>query len=274
ISVDEIKQVKVILKKLGIENLILGVMVETPAAVQIIEQLCEEGIKFISLGTNDLTQYTLAVDRNNENVQYLYNELHPAVLDQIAYVIETCKKYGVKTSICGQAGSNKEMAKFLVRHGIDSISVNADAAAEISAIVKELEETLIIEDKTENVLQESIENIPEKNADNIGVAETSENKRLEEFVASDEEVVKRAVEDTGNINNIAEALPITESVADKNNLIAEEAEIPEIVEEKNFVEEIPLEAIPPELFESSDRELKEELEREKSIPTERLLDIY
>jgi pyruvate,water dikinase len=114
-------------------------MVETPAAVQIIKELCEEKIDFISFGTNDLTQYTLAIDRGNELVQEFYNEMDPAVLHQIEYVIRMCKKMNVKTSICGQAGSKKEMVKYLVELGIDSISVNADVAADIAEYIKELE---------------------------------------------------------------------------------------------------------------------------------------
>ncbi|MAE49664.1 phosphoenolpyruvate synthase [Candidatus Pacearchaeota archaeon] len=121
------------------ENVKLGIMVETPAAVQIINKLCEAGISFASFGTNDLTQYTLAVDRNNGDVQYLYDELHPSVLHSLMYVIRRCRHHGVETSICGQAGSKEEMARFLVRQGIDSISVNADAAKGVSEIVLEEE---------------------------------------------------------------------------------------------------------------------------------------
>ena len=143
ISVDEVVKVKQILKEINYTNAKLGVMVETPAAVQIINELCQEGIKFISFGTNDLTQFILAIDRGNEKVQHLYNEMHPAVLHQLAYVIRTCKRFNVETSICGQAGSKKEMVKFLVGNGIDSISVNADVAKDISDYVKKLEDEMI-----------------------------------------------------------------------------------------------------------------------------------
>jgi hypothetical protein len=117
-------------------------MVETPAAVQLIKELCETGIKFISFGTNDLTQYILAIDRGNEEVQNLYNEMHPAVLYQLEFVIRVCKRNDVETSICGQAGSKKEMVKFLVEKGIDSISVNADMAKEISDYIAEIEKQI------------------------------------------------------------------------------------------------------------------------------------
>lgn len=140
ISVDELKQAKKIAEEVKVgENVKIGIMVETPAAVQIIDDLCKEGLDFISFGTNDLTQFTLAIDRNNEDVQDLFDETHPAVLASLSKVIQACKKYGVETSICGQAGSKPAMAKFLVKEGIDSISVNADAAAKISKIVAEIE---------------------------------------------------------------------------------------------------------------------------------------
>lgn len=143
ILVEEVQKVKEVLKRIKFHNAKLGIMIETPAAVQIINQLCDEGIHFISFGTNDLTQYMLAVDRGNDLVQDLYNEMHPAILYQLAYVIRTCKRRGVTTSICGQAGSKKPMVKFLVENGIDSISVNADAAFEISNYVKEIEDSMI-----------------------------------------------------------------------------------------------------------------------------------
>jgi pyruvate,water dikinase len=139
ISVEDVRGIKKILKEIDFKNADVGVMVETPAAVQIIKELCEEKIHFISFGSNDLTQYTLAIDRGNEQVQEFYNEMNPAVLHQLEYVIRICKKEGVETSICGQAGSKKEMVKFLIEKGIDSISLNADAAADIAEYIKELE---------------------------------------------------------------------------------------------------------------------------------------
>ncbi len=139
ISIEEVQKVKELLKEINFSDLRLGIMVETPAAVQLIKEFCEEGIDFISFGTNDLTQYILAVDRGNEQVQSLYNEMHPAVLYQLEFVIRVCKRNKVETSICGQAGSRKEMVKYLVEKGIDSISVNADVAKEISDYVFEME---------------------------------------------------------------------------------------------------------------------------------------
>ncbi len=158
ISVQELRQAKEIIKQVmqDTKNIKIGAMIETPASVQIIRELNEEGLDFISFGTNDLTQYTLAIDRNNEYVQYLYDEMNPAVLSKIKYVINQCKKYKIETSICGQAGSNKDMVKFLIGQGIDSISVNADSAAEISKFVQQLEQEKEpeIQEKTEQQTKE------------------------------------------------------------------------------------------------------------------------
>ena len=137
--VDELKKAKEIMNNIGLEPLReveFGVMIETPASCMIIEELCKEGISFISFGTNDLTQTTLGVDRNNENLASIYNEMHPAVLRLIDMVISVCKKHHVQTSICGQAGSKPEMAKFLIQRGISSISVNIDAVDKIRSLLK------------------------------------------------------------------------------------------------------------------------------------------
>ena len=158
ISAEELKSAKKIAERVKFpSNVKIGIMVETPAAVQVINDLCEEGMDFISFGTNDLTQYTLAIDRNNEDVQNLYTELNPAVLNSIAYVIRRCKKYGVETSVCGQAGSKPEMVKFLLKEGIDSVSVNADAAYNVSVIVNELEKAVV----------EPVKIIKKMNGDNV-----------------------------------------------------------------------------------------------------------
>lgn len=142
ISPEEIKETKKILEEMQMlnnPNIKVGAMIETPAATILIKDICEEGIDFISFGTNDLTQYTLAIDRGNENVQYIYDETNWAVKKQLSRVIRECKKHEIETSICGQAGSKKEMVEFLIKQGIDSISVNADVAKEISEYVYELE---------------------------------------------------------------------------------------------------------------------------------------
>ena len=184
ISVDEVKQARAIFNELNMSNVQFGVMIETPAAGILIKDICKEGIDFISFGTNDLTQYTLAIDRGNEEVQDIYNEMNWAVLKQISRVIRECKSQGVETSICGQAGSKKEMVKFLVEQGIDSISVNADVAKEISVYVRELE-TGVVEpiDNKESIKEE----IQERTQPINEVKEVEPEEKTEEPIEETEE---------------------------------------------------------------------------------------
>lgn len=150
----ELREAKKLMREVGLEpceDIQFGVMIETPASCWIIEDLCKEGICFISFGTNDLTQLTLGVDRNNEKIANLFDEMHAAVLGEIKKVIETCKKYKVTTSICGQAGSRPEMAKFLVGLGIDSISANPDAVNEIKEVVARAEKKLLLDAEREEI---------------------------------------------------------------------------------------------------------------------------
>jgi pyruvate,water dikinase len=146
-SAKEINQAREHLQAAGIdpEKRTWGVMIETPASALTIEELVETGIEFASFGTNDLTQYTLAVDRNNEQVADLYDELHPAVLELIKRTIRVCRDHDVRTSICGQAGSKPEMVRFLVKEGISSISANIDAVRDVQHEVKRVEQRYILE---------------------------------------------------------------------------------------------------------------------------------
>lgn len=152
INLSEVITAKKIAKEVGLqEDVAFGVMIETPASVWIIEELIPH-INFISFGTNDLTQLTLGIDRNNERVQKQFDEMHPAILKQIEYVIKRCKENGVTTSICGQAASNPKMVKKLVWLGIDSISANIDAVENIRKVVmiEEKKKLLELMNKKEN----------------------------------------------------------------------------------------------------------------------------
>lgn len=122
-----------------------GMMVEIPAAAIIIDEYLKVGVDFVSLGTNDLTQYTLAVDRNNEFVAKHYTEEHPAVMKLIERTIRKCAEAGVTCSICGQAGSVPHIVEKLVKFGITSVSSNADAIAEVKKTVARAEQKIILE---------------------------------------------------------------------------------------------------------------------------------
>jgi len=128
-----------------VERATLGVMIEIPSSAILIEDFIRAGIQFASFGTNDLVQYTLAIDRNNQNVAGMYQPKHPAVLALIDSAIRCCRKHGVEVSICGQAGSEPPMVKWLVEHGITSVSANIDAIAKIRETVARTEQQIILE---------------------------------------------------------------------------------------------------------------------------------
>jgi pyruvate,water dikinase len=144
---EDIERTKLLIEEVGIdpEKARWGVMIETPASALLIEEIAATGVDFVSFGTNDLTQYTLAVDRNNEHVAERFDELHPSVLKLIGSTIETCRELGVDTSICGQAASKPAMVKFLVEQGINSISANIDAVRDVQHEVKRVEQKLLLD---------------------------------------------------------------------------------------------------------------------------------
>ncbi|MCD6476833.1 MAG: phosphoenolpyruvate synthase [Candidatus Aenigmarchaeota archaeon] len=143
INVSELQKVKQIAKEVYLPDTCkIGIMIETPAAALSIEDFCKEGLSFVSFGSNDLTQLTLGIDRNNENLISLFDELHPSMKFMFKHVIEICKKYKVETSICGELPSNrKEAVEFLVNLGIDSLSVNIDAIDKVRSWVAEVEQS-------------------------------------------------------------------------------------------------------------------------------------
>lgn len=133
--------------KRGKNGLKVGIMVEVPTNAVRINDFIDTGIDFISFGTNDLTQFALAVDRDNEKLQKLswYGETNPAVVNLVRGVIRACRQRGVETGICGQAPSNKpELVKMLVEEGIGSIGVMPDRFLPTYRLVKEAEKNLNI----------------------------------------------------------------------------------------------------------------------------------
>jgi len=144
---DEFIQARTMMKGWGVDvkNATLGVMIEIPSSAILIEDFIKAGIRFASFGTNDLIQYTLAIDRNNENVADMYEPEHPAVLRLIDYAIKACREHGIECSICGQAGSDPKMAAWLVGHGITSVSANIDAIPRIREAVARKEQQILLD---------------------------------------------------------------------------------------------------------------------------------
>ena len=133
-GVDELRQVKAMIKDIMAEldkegvaynkNIEVGVMMETPAACMMADALAKEAA-FFSIGTNDLTGYTMAVDRGNAKVAYLYSTYNPAVLRAINRIIECGKKEGIMVGMCGEAAADSKLIPLLLAFGLDEFSVSA-----------------------------------------------------------------------------------------------------------------------------------------------------
>lgn len=123
-----------------------GVMIETPSAALCIDEIVEQDVDFVSFGTNDLTQYTLATDRNNELVSDRFNDVHKAVLRLIEQVIETCRQNNVDTSVCGESASKNRMIQHTVQNGVTSLSVNIDAVGSARSKASQVEKRMLLDD--------------------------------------------------------------------------------------------------------------------------------
>ena len=135
ISVREVRDAKEILEECRAElkaqgvpmgEVEIGVMIETPASVMIADELAQE-VQFFSLGTNDLTQYTLAIDRQNPKLDAFYNPHHPAILRMIRHTIEAGHRHGCWVGICGELGADLALTELFLRMGVDELSVSPSA---------------------------------------------------------------------------------------------------------------------------------------------------
>ena len=150
-SVSEIDRIKAIeqevkeeLARDGISmgNPKTGIMIETPAAVIISRELAKK-VDFFSIGTNDLTQYTLAIDRQNSNLDEFYDSHHPAVLEMIRMVVDNAHKEGIWAGICGELGADTTLTKEFLSMGVDELSVSAGKLLAIRKIIRETDTSKI-----------------------------------------------------------------------------------------------------------------------------------
>ena len=146
-DISEVWEAKSIIEQLKIElaekNIViskdikLGIMVETPAIALLMDEVAKE-IDFISIGTNDLIQYLLAVDRGNEKVSYLYQSLHPSVLKTIDFIIQKAKKNNIEYSMCGEMASDPLAFPLLVSMGLRHFSMTASKSLVLKRMMKDL----------------------------------------------------------------------------------------------------------------------------------------
>ena len=141
-EVDKIKvienEVKAELTEQGIEfgNPKSGIMIETPAAVIMSRQLAKK-VDFFSIGTNDLTQYTLAIDRQNTKLDDFYDAHHPAILAMIRMVVENAHAEGIWAGICGELGADTTLTEEFLKMGVDELSVSAGKVLDVRKVIRE-----------------------------------------------------------------------------------------------------------------------------------------
>ena len=146
ISVEEVKKIKEIVESVKKEldndgisydkDIELGVMIETPAAVMIADDLAKE-VDFFSVGTNDLTQYTLALDRQNQSLDDFYNPHHPAILKMLKMIVDAAHKHGAWAGICGELGADLKLTKEFLAMGYDELSVSPSRILPIRKKIRE-----------------------------------------------------------------------------------------------------------------------------------------
>ena len=145
-SVDEVLRIKAIVAEVKAElaaqgtpygEVEQGIMIETPAAVMISDLLAEE-VDFFSIGTNDLTQYTLAIDRQNTKLDEFYDPHHPAVLRMIRMVVENAHKKGIWAGICGELGADPELTREFLKIGVDELSVSPGRILPLRKIIRDV----------------------------------------------------------------------------------------------------------------------------------------
>ena len=149
ISVDELRKIKTIVAEIRQELTEQGVtfgepkqgiMIETPAAVMMSEELAKE-VDFFSIGTNDLTQYTLAIDRQNPKLDAFYDPHHPAVLRMIQMVVENAHKAGIWAGICGELGADQTLTRRFLAMGVDELSMSPGSILPVRKIILETDVT-------------------------------------------------------------------------------------------------------------------------------------
>lgn len=173
-DITELRQVKSILKELEAElksegfdikqDYQLGIMIEVPSAVIIADDLARES-DFFSIGTNDLIQYTLAIDRTNENVSYLFKPLHPSIIKMIGYTVAAAKKANIEVTLCGEMAGDPLYIIVLVGLGLNALSMNPISIPRVKRIIRNIryvEARKLINDISKLTTTEEIESLVAK----------------------------------------------------------------------------------------------------------------
>ncbi len=228
ISVDEFIEVKKILKKIDFEKSCVSLVIETPAAVQLIKEFCSEGVYSIFVNVDRLIENLLSVDRENERIARIFDPMHPSFLYQIEYLIRVARRNGVKTHAFGSLLRNGEVLGYLVKKGIDFICVPAEEAHEVSKEVSNFEKEFFsgtdqeprkyeIAKTNESYISHEKSAAENVNKD-ISQTNTSDDEKIEKDIELIEEEKKEYEDWELNEDSSDEVAPEEDSEGDENNL--------------------------------------------------------
>lgn len=245
ISISELEEFKKYLFQIGIKDIKLGVIIETPAAVQLIKDFCQEELDLISIDLGHLIQYLLAVDLGNNQVSDLANQIHPALLYQLEYMLRVIKRNEIQSAIYGEGIKNEEILNYLIKKGADFIFVRPEDASIISEKIFSFEKEIYSGTDSEPRKYE-LNKTKEEYVSPVKVEKEVEEKKL---VREIEELTKE--EGTGEVSK-EELKEIVKEELEKEESVESENEGEVSNEEENLENE---EDIP-----KTEEELKQDLE--------------
>lgn len=201
-NLSELESIKKVFENVSAKDVKIGICVDGSVGVQAINEFCENGISLAVIDLEELIQHVLAVDKENELVSGLYDEMNPAIINSIKYVIRRCHKYGIESSIFINSMPKREFLQFVIQEGIKSVSFNADILSAGSALVNEIEKEVLKEkdvSEVKNVVSDSIHE--------------GESKDIEELILKELEgdEYKPGMDKEKDIPKLNDAIPIDSS---------------------------------------------------------------
>lgn len=215
-SVYELKKVKEFLGDTD-SKIKIGLMLETPASIQLIKDFIDEGIDAVVFNGDLLSQYLLAIDKEDEDAKRFYDDTNPALMYQTEYIIRVCKRKGIRTSFLGNALNKKEMINYLVKKEISSIIVLPELVHDISKEIQEIEKILYEENRPRQY--------------EVNKEKERQEKELKAFEEIKDEQVKS---DVKTINEISEPKEKLEEKEELENIDYEEIELPNDINKKEI----------------------------------------
>jgi len=269
ISIEELKKVRELLKKINFEDCLVGILIETPAAVQLIKEFCSEKVDAVVINTDRLIQYLLAADMENKEVSKFVREVHPSFSYQMEYLVRVAKRNEIETNIFGKILEEKEVLEHLVKRGIDFITVEPEKAKGFAEEIHKIEEDLfggtdsepreyeIKKSKEDYIKEESKEGSEEKVKSIVEDGSEPDEKIEEDLKLIEEEKGEYLSQESSGENFSGVEEENLEDSEEKNLENSEEENLEDSEEDKGEVLHEELKESPNEEFDEGVEEVKE-----------------